>query len=148
MDWEDKTLTEKVSYIKGLADGLKLEDSDQNKVIKALLDLVEDMALTVSDLEDELDSVEEQLDAVDEDLDELECFVYDEYDDCDCCCDDDCDCDCDCCDDDDICYDIECPNCGECFCVDEDTLCDGSVNCPKCNELLTFEIEEDDGEED
>lgn len=142
MDWEDKTLTEKVSYIKGLADGLGLEDSAEAKIIKALLDLVDDMALEISDLEDELDLVEEQLDAVDEDLDELECFIYDDDD---CCCDDDCDCcddDCDCCD----CFDIECPSCGESFCVDEDTLLDGSVNCPNCNELLTFDL--DEAEED
>ncbi|MBR6594015.1 MAG: hypothetical protein IKK83_02370, partial [Clostridia bacterium] len=57
----------------------------------ALLDLVDDMALSVCDLEDELALVGEQVDAVDEDLDALESYVYDD-DDCDCCCDDDCDC--------------------------------------------------------
>ncbi len=147
MDYEEMTLTEKASYIKGMVETADLEDNKQNKILKALLDLVDEMALTISDLEDELDTVEEQLDAVDEDLDELEGFVYDDYDDCDCCdcCDDD---DCDCCDCDCDCFDIDCPSCGETFCVDEETLADGSVNCPNCNELLTFDIEEEEDDED
>lgn len=149
MEWEEKTLTEKVSYIKGLADGLKLGDSAESTILKAVIDLLDDIALSVSDLEDELDVVEEQLDAVDEDLDELENFVYDELDcDCDCdCCDDDydyddCDC-CDCCE-----FEIQCPECGEVFSIDEDILDEGKVNCPKCNNLLEFDFEEDEDDED
>lgn len=130
------TVTEKVAYIKGIAEGLNLDESKlETKLLKAMMDLLDDLALTVSDLEDGLDLVSEQLDAVDEDLDELEGFVYDDFDDC-------CDCD-DCCDydDDDEYYDVECPVCGEVITVDRDILEDGSINCPKCNELLEFEID-------
>ena len=129
------TLTEKVAYLKGLAEGLALDESKPEiKVIKAMMDVLDDLALTVCDLEDGMDLISEQLDAVDEDLDELESFVYEELDDCDCCCDD-----CD--DDDDEYYDVECPSCGEVICFDRDILEDGSINCPKCNELLEFEID-------
>ncbi len=129
------TLTEKVAYLKGLAEGLALDESKPEiKVIKAMMDVLDDLALTVCDLEDGMDLISEQLDAVDEDLDELESFVYEELDDCDCCCDD-----CD--DDDDEYYDVECPSCGEVICVDRDILEDGSINCPKCDELLEFEID-------
>ncbi len=136
---EDKkmTVTEKVAYLKGLAEGLAIDESKpESKLINAMIDILDDIALSVSDLEDGLDLVSEQLDAVDEDLDELEGFVYDEdYDD-DCCCDDCC---CD--DDDDEYYDVECPSCGEIITVDSDILEEGSINCPNCNELLEFECE-------
>ena len=129
------TLTEKVAYLKGLAEGLALDESKPEiKVIKAMMDILDDLALSVADLEDGLDLVCEQLDAVDEDLDELEGFVYEELDDCDCCCDD-----CD--DEDEEFYDVECPSCGEVICVDRDILEEGSINCPKCDELLEFEID-------
>ncbi|MBQ2963385.1 MAG: hypothetical protein IJE14_01870 [Clostridia bacterium] len=136
------TLTEKAAYIKGLADGLNLDaDKPETKIINALLDLVDDMALSVCDLEDELALVGEQVDAVDEDLDALESYVYDD-DDCDCCCDDDCDC----CDDDF--FEVECPACGEIINVDEGILESGSIQCPNCNENLEFDIEYDEDEDE
>lgn len=135
------TLTEKAAYIKGLADGLSLDaDKPETKIINALLDLVDDMALSVCDLEDELALVGEQVDAVDEDLDALESYVYDD-DDCDCCDDD-----CDCCDDDF--FEVECPACGEIINVDEGILESGSIQCPNCNENLEFDIEYEEDEDE
>ncbi|MBR5774259.1 MAG: hypothetical protein IKY44_05325, partial [Clostridia bacterium] len=116
-------------------------DKPETKIINALLDLVDDMALSVCDLEDELALVGEQVDAVDEDLDALESYVYDD-DDCDCCCDDDCDC----CDDDF--FEVECPACGEIINVDEGILESGSIQCPNCNENLEFDIEYDEDEDE
>lgn len=141
------TVTEKVAYLKGLAEGLALDESKpETKVINAMIDILDDLALSVSDLEDGLDMFSEQLDAVDEDLDELEGFVYDDdYDD-DCCCDD-------CCDDEEY-YDVECPGCGEVITIDCDILDEGSIECPNCGELLEFECEcdcdccDDCGDED
>ncbi len=126
------TVTEKVAYIKGLVDGLNLDaDKDEVKVIKAIIELLDDMALTVSDLEEGLDVVSEQVDEIDEDLADLETYVYEEDD--DCCCDDDCDCDC---------YEIECPACHEIICVDDEILEDGSIDCPNCGELLEFDFDD------
>ncbi|MCQ2475235.1 MAG: hypothetical protein MJ173_04935 [Clostridia bacterium] len=132
------TVTEKVAYLKGLAEGLALDESKpETKIINAMIDILDDLALSVSDLEDGLDMFSEQLDAVDEDLDELEGFVYDDdYDD-DCCCDD-------CCDDEEY-YDVECPGCGEVITIDCDILDEGSIECPNCGELLEFECECDCG---
>ncbi|MBQ2841507.1 MAG: hypothetical protein IJE72_00565 [Clostridia bacterium] len=128
------TITEKVAYLKGLAEGLALDEAKpETKIIKAMMDVLDDLALSVSDLEDGMDLISEQLDAVDEDLDELEGYVYEDLD--DCCCDDCCD------DDEEEYYDVECPSCGEVICVDRDILEEGSINCPKCNELLEFEID-------
>ena len=91
------TVTEKVAYLKGLVEGLELDESkSETQVIKAMMDVLDDLALTVTDLSDDVDIMAEQLDAVDEDLGDLEEYVYDDEDECDCCDYDDCDC----CDDD------------------------------------------------
>ncbi len=128
-------IEKKVAYLKGLAEGLALdENKPETKIINAMLDILDELAMSVTDLEDAMDIFSEQLDAVDEDLDELENFVYEELD--DCCCDD-----CDCEDDEEEYYDVECPSCGEVICVDRDILEEGSINCPQCNELLEFEVE-------
>lgn len=135
------TLTEKVSYIRGLADGLKLdENKDEVKVLNAIIDLLDDIALSVTDVEECLDDVCEQVDAVDEDLADLEEVFYDEFDDCDCGCGED--------DDDDVFYEVTCPTCGEEICLQEDVLLMGETECPKCGEKLEFDFSDlFDGEE-
>ena len=135
------TVTEKVAYLKGLVEGLDFDnDKKETKVINAVLDVLEDLALAVSDLDDEMVVVTEQLDAVDEDLADLEEIFYEECDDCDCDCDD-CDCDCDC--DEDM-YEVECPNCGELIYFDEEIIFEGKADCPACGEVLEFETDECD----
>ena len=127
------TVTEKAAYLRGLMEGLDLDEKkDETKIFKAMLDVIDDLSLTVSDLEDELALVTEQLDAVDEDLDELEGFVYD---------DDDYD-DCDCCDDEDL-YEVECPACGETVYFTGEDIEIGFAECPACGEKLELEFEED-----
>lgn len=127
------TVTEKVAYLKGLVEGLDLDKDDkETKIINAVLDVLEDIALTVSDLDDEMELVTEQLDAVDEDLADLEEVFYEELD----------DCDCDCCDDD--MYEVECPACGETVYFDEEIILDGEAECPNCGEHIEFDLEECD----
>ncbi|MEG1027963.1 MAG: hypothetical protein RSE07_04665 [Oscillospiraceae bacterium] len=128
------TVTEKAAYLRGLSSGLGLDEAKpETKMFNALLDVIDDLALTVSDLEDELALVTEQLDAVDEDLDSLEELVYDEYDDCDCC------------DDDDDMYEVVCPACGETVYFDDSALDDGCAECPACGEKLEFDLDCDCG---
>ena len=120
------TLTEKVAHLKGVIEGMELADDKYAKLIKEIADILEDMSLTVSDLDDEVATLGDYAEELDEDLGALEEFVYD--DDCDCCDDD---CDCDCCDDDFV--EVECPNCGEIIYLDEESDCE-EVICPNCNE--------------
>lgn len=123
------TITEKAAYLKGLAEGLSLDAAKpETKIINAIIELLDDLTLTVSDIEDGLEILNEQVDAVDEDLDELESFVYDDLDD-----EDD--------DEDEDYFEIECPKCGETICVDEGVMMDGSINCPSCDELLEFDVD-------
>ncbi|MBQ4129303.1 MAG: hypothetical protein IJD68_05995 [Ruminococcus sp.] len=134
------TLSEKISYIRGLADGLELDgDKKEVKVLNAIIELLDDMALAVESTEELYDELVEHVDAIDEDLTYLEEDFYD--DECDCCdCDcDDCDCD-DCYDDDEAYYEVTCGKCEEQICVSEDVLLEGEITCPNCGELLEFDF--------
>ena len=148
------TLSEKAAYLKGLMDGIKLDtEKDENRLLKAVVDLLQDMAISIDDLEDnaiavsdELDEIEENLDAIDEylmDEDDEDFDDYEDYDD---------DLDYDLGDDDfdydeDPVYEVTCPKCGEVHQFSEKELLEGSKPCSKCGELLEFEFDEDDGEE-
>ena len=140
------TTIEKVAYIKGLMEGMKIDEtSDNGKLFKLIVDILSDLSNDVADIEDYVAELTEQVDAVDEDLNALEEDFYEEWDDEDDC---DCDCDCGCCDCDDEYYDVTCPSCGEDFDVDMDTLMDGGVECPNCGESLEFDFDEDDAEDE
>ncbi len=124
-------VTEKVAYLKGLAKGLDLaQDKAETKMFDAIMEVLEDMALTVSDLEDEVAELGEQIDAVDEDLADVEELVFGDYDD-----------ECDCCDDDDEMYEVECPACHETIYLDESILEDGAIECPNCGTELEFDFD-------
>ena len=140
------TITEKVAYLKGLVEGMDIDQSTkEGKVLTAVMDVLSDLATTLEDLEDYTAELTEQVDAIDEDLDLLESDYYEDWDE-DCCCDGDCDC----CDEDcgNEFYDVTCPSCDTVFCVDEDTLLEGGIDCPNCGEHLEFDIEEDEIEDD
>ncbi len=127
---------EKIAYLKGLMDGLKLdEQSDTAKLFAAVTDVLASLSEAVDDIDTGLCELSDQVDEIDEDLGDLEEWVYsdDEEDE-----DDDCDC-CDCCE----CYSVTCPNCGEEFELDDCDLDDGEVFCPNCNEKLEFDFDED-----
>lgn len=128
---------ESLGYLKGLLDGLDLdENKKETKVIKAIIDVLENLTEDIEDMTEGLELVGEQIDAVDDDLAELEEYVYDDCD---------CDCDCDCCDDDEYAeYEIECPACHTEITVDEDTVMQGKFECPSCGEVLEFEFDECD----
>lgn len=133
------TTTERVAYMKGLMEGMKLDAaSDTGKLFTLVVEILDDLSKDVADLQDYAEELTEQVDAVDEDLNSLEMDFYEEWD------EDDAEC-CDCCEcGDEEYYDVTCPNCGENFEVDEDTLLDGGVECPACGEHLEFDFDEDD----
>ena len=122
------TISEKVAYLKGLAEGLAVDEtSKEGKLFATTLDILSDLAVTVEDLDDAVAELTEQVDTIDEDLDTLEGEFYDD-------------------EDDDSLFEVSCPNCEEDFYVDEAELLDGSVDCPACGEHLDFDIEDCDDE--
>ena len=120
-------LTEKVAYLKGLVEGLGIDEkSKEGKVFGNIIDILEDMALTISDLEDGMDLMTDQLESMDEDIEELRDDVYDIED------------------DDDYegeLYEVKCPSCGDTICIDEDMLDEGEIECPGCGENLEFDLD-------
>ena len=139
-------LTERIVYIRGLAEGLKLDDNkDEVKVINAIIDLLEDMAYDVVDMESIVDDVCNQVDEIDGDLAEVEEEVYgweedDFYDDYDNDFDDEDDFDPF--DDDEPYYEVTCPACNETTIVDEDALIEGELDCPYCGAEIEFDFSE------
>jgi len=158
------TNSERAAYIRGLMDGLDLDpQAKETKLFNAIVDLLDDLCLSMEEMEDAYDELCGQVDEIDEDLGELEeeFYEFDDEDDCDCYCDRDCDCDdcdcdcgdcdCDCdCDDDedDGCeFEVVCPVCGDHILLTEAMLDEGSINCPNCEELLEFDFDEEDLDE-
>ena len=142
-------INEKAAYIKGLADGVELDNNTkEGKLILALIDLVSDMATAISELEEDVDTAFDYCEELDEDLGAVEEMLLDDED-CDCDCDDcdcdcdDCDCDCDCDDEDEEYFEVECPACGEVICFDS-TIDPEELVCPACGEKFECIISEDD----
>jgi len=72
-------LKERVSYLKGLAEGMKLDDStNEGKLLKAIIEVLDDVALSVDDVEEVQEQLSEQVDIIDEDLAEIERIIFDE----------------------------------------------------------------------
>lgn len=132
------SINEKVAYIRGLMDGLKLNENDDTvKVLKSVVDLLEDITDEVTDLGELYDELSEQVDEIDQDLSLMEDDFYDyEYDGDD----DDGVGDFDDFDEDDEYYEVVCPTCGDEICVSEDILLEGSIECPNCGETLEFDF--------
>ena len=102
------TNSERAAYIRGLMEGLDLDpNAKETKLFNAVVDLLDDLCLSVEEMEDAYDELSGQVDEIDEDLGELEEAYYElddedfedeDWDD----------------EDDDECYfEVTCPNCGE-----------------------------------
>ena len=145
------TISEKSAYLKGLMDGLKLStETDEGKMIAAIVDLLGDLTRKVTDIEDTTIAISDELDEIEEDLDAIEDFILDEEEDYE---DEDFEDEWD--EDEDIeegfdfgdeettIYEVECA-CGEIIDFDEEVLEQGSMTCPNCGELLEFSVEDDE----
>ena len=145
------TISEKSAYLKGLMDGMKLStETDEGKMIAAIVDLLGDMAKKVSDIEETTIAISDELDEIEEDLDAIEDFIMDEdYDDFE---EEDEDWDededyeegFDFGDDESTIYEVVCPVCDEIVNFDEETLEKGSILCPDCGEVLEFSFDDED----
>ena len=134
------TTSEKVAYLKGLAEGMELDtEKKEGKILAAILDILEDVALDLEDLWENTVELAEGLDVVSDDLEDVEDIVYDEFDE-----EDDEDEDEyyeDELDEDEDCYATTCPTCEEEIFFDESILEDGEVICPNCGEKLEFDLD-------
>lgn len=141
-------ITEKVAYLKGLAEGMELDNEKKvGKLLYAVIDLLEDIALKLEDMDDTLEELDEGLDIVSDDLEDVENAVFG-FDDGDS--EDSEDSNyktLDTLDEDEDCYATQCPNCEEMIYFDDSILEDGEILCPNCGEQLAFDLNELSSEE-
>ncbi len=116
-------ISEKVSYLQGLADGIELDNEGKDKLLRGILDALgavaealEEHDETIDDLSDCIDGIYDELDDLDEDDDD-DAF-----------------------DDDDF-IEVECPHCGETVYFDEDMIdSEDGLICPCCNEPIELDL--------
>ena len=156
------TISEKSAYLKGLMDGLKLDtESNEGKMIAAIVDLLGDMSRRMVDIEDTTIAISDELDEIEEDLYAIEDFImdeddeddWDEYEDEEDYYDPDDEDDeeepeegFDFGDEDSTIYEVECA-CGNVIDFDEEVLESGSIVCPNCGETLEFTSDDDEVED-
>ena len=129
------TISEKVAYLKGLAEGLNIdtEKSKEGKLISVMIGILEEIGMSIEDLEENAEALGEEIDAISDDLSDVEKAVFDDAD------EDDDDC---CCDDDDF-FEVDCPNCGETLMIDESVLEEGVIQCPGCKQKFALDLSDD-----
>ena len=71
-------ITEKVAYLKGLMEGMKIDtESNEGKILVAMADILEDIGLELEDLWNAQGELEDGLDVVSDDLEDIEEKIYD-----------------------------------------------------------------------
>lgn len=125
-------LYERIAYLKGLAEGLKVDETtDQGKLMTKIIDVLGDFADAINELNDTQSELDEYVEAIDEDLSTIEDEIYgdedEDYED----------------DEDDYDYvEVECPHCKEFVYLDESLIDSGEqVICPNCHEPIEVEYD-------
>ena len=149
-------LKEKAAYLKGLVEGLGIDESTkEGKVIKAMSELLCEMAQAVDSIDEDVTQAYDQINDLSEELEDLEADLYE---------DDDADEEEDAEDDNDTedegdeddnadvasepYYEVACPACGETVYVSEDDLDAGEAICPSCKVAFEVALADDEEEQD
>ena len=127
------TISEKVAYLKGLAEGLNLdtEKSKEGKLISVMIGILEEIGLSLEDLEENALALGEEIDVLSDDLADVESVVFDEDED-----EDDEDFD-------DDWFEVECPTCEETLVIDDEALEEGYIECPNCESRFALDLSDD-----
>ena len=130
------TISEKVACLKGLAEGLNLdtEKSKEGKLISVMIGILEEVGLSIEDLEENALALGEEIDVLSDDLADVESEVFgeDEEDD----------------DEEDDFFEVECPNCEEPLVIDDEALAAGEIQCPNCETRFSLDLSDDTVEAD
>lgn len=150
-------LSEKAAYLKGLAEGLDIDKSSkEGKLLLALIEAFDEMAIEVDDVVIIQEDMQQQLDEVDEALADLEEEFYeldDDLDDLEDGFEDDFEDDFD---DEDYEdeeweeeYSFECPQCGSVIHIKPELVSDDVkfIVCPDCGAKIELEFDCETGEE-
>ena len=125
------TISEKVAYLKGLAEGLNLdtEKSKEGKLISVMIGILEEIGLSIEDLEENAQALGEEIDAISDDLADVESVVSDEDEEEQ--------------EADDDWFEVECPTCEEPLVIDDKALADGFIQCPNCQSKFSLDLSDD-----
>lgn len=132
------TISEKVAYLKGLAEGLDIDTnkSKEGKLIHVMIGILEEISLSIEDLEENSLALGEEIDVLSDDLADVEDIVFDDEDDEEYDEDDEEDFD-------DDWFEVECPTCDEVLVVDQDALEEGVIECPGCGSKYSLDLTDD-----
>jgi len=132
------TISEKVAYLKGLAEGLDLDTqkSKEAKLISVMIGILEEISLSIEDLEENALALGEEIDVLSDDLADVEDVIFEDEDE-----DDEEDYD------DDY-FEVECPTCEEPLFIDEEAMAEGIVICPNCESKFALDLSDDTVEAD
>lgn len=121
-------ISEKVSYLRGLAEGMKIDVStNEGKLFTEMISVLGEIADDIEYLEDSQDELFDR-------VFDLEDDVYEDED------DEDYD------DEEEEPFSVKCPACNEDFFVDEDDLeSEEEIACPNCGQVLELEFDCDCG---
>jgi len=120
-------ISNRASYLKGLADGLKLDKTTtEGQLIDGLLNLVSDISGELEMLDQEQGFLADKIDEMDDVIEMIgdETFGYDD-------------------DEDDDMYTLVCENCGAEIDLtgdDLDDIADGVFKCPDCGEVIELDL--------
>ena len=150
-------LTDRASYLKGLADGMDLNmEKGSNKLLVEALSVMQEMAEELEKLSNAHDELNEYVESIDDDLADLEDVLFgDEEDDCGCGCghhhdedeeeDDEDEEE----EDEEELISYECPHCGhEIVFKASDVDFDEDYLCPACGKPVFPELDEEDEEDE
>ena len=135
-------LTDKISYLQGLAEGMKLNpEKDTHRLILGILEVLGEVGESFEALAESHGELSDYVESIDEDLADLEADLYDD-------------------EDEDVAEDpeeepfestieYECPHCGAMVNIDPDDVdFDEETVCPECGKDLFPELPEGAREED
>ena len=130
-------LFEKVAYLKGLAEGLDLDTqkSKEAKLISVMIGILEEIGLSIEDLEENALALGEEIDVLSDDLADVESVVFEDEDE-----DEE--------DYDDDWFEVECPTCEEPLVIDDEALAEGFIQCPNCGTKYSLDLSDDTVEAD
>ena len=128
---------EKVAYLKGLAEGMRLDaESDQGKLLLAMIDAMEAFASGQEETCAQLDELQQYVEEIDSDVSDLEEALFSEDE------DDEDD------EDGDGMIEYECPHCGTVVFFDEEAFdMEEKHLCPNCHRSI-FDDEDSFDEDD
>lgn len=138
-------LANRISYLRGLADGMDVnQGSNEGKILAEVIEIMDDMYGQFRELHARIEETEDYVEAIDDDLDDVELYLFGDEDDLYEIVDD--------CDDDTaILLDDDYPEQDdedaavyELDSEDDQVIASYEIECPSCHEILYFQEGEDE----